>query len=311
MNLGSTGKLRKTPLWRRLIVNYQLYVFLLPTLAYFAVFHYAPIYGLQLAFKDFVAIHGIQNSPWVGFEHFERFFNTFQFRTIIRNTLLLSVYQLVAGVPAPIILALLLNQLRFKRFKRIVQTVTYAPHFISTVVMVGMLFVFLSPRSGVVNHFVELFGGDPVNFMARPEWFRSLYVGSEVWQRTGWGSIIYLAALSSIDPALHEAAIVDGASKLQRIRHIDIPGIMPTVMILLILNMGRLMSVGFQKTFLMQTALNLETSEIIATYIYKVGLLNAQYDFSTAVGLFDSVINLVLILTFNKLARSLGQTSLW
>jgi len=302
---------QKKQLYKRIAVNYELYIFLLPTLIYFAIFHYAPMYGLQLAFKKFIAIEGIWNSPWVGFEHFKRFFNTYHFWTVIRNTLLLSLYQLVAGIPIPIILALLLNQLKYKRYKRIVQTATYAPHFISTVVMVGMLFVFLSPRSGIINYFIELIGGERINFMARPEWFRTLYVLSEIWQRAGWGSIIYLAALSAIDPSLHEAAIVDGASKLQRIRHVDIPGIIPTAVILLILNMGRVMKVGFQKTFLMQTALNLETSEIIATYIYKVGLLNAQYSFSTAVGLFNSVINLILILTVNKIARSIGETSLW
>ncbi len=297
--------------FRSIIKNYELYLFLLPTLLYFIIFHYVPMYGVQIAFKNFIAIEGIWGSPWVGFEHFRRFFSSYQFWLLIRNTFGLSVYALVAGFPAPIILALLLNQLRNEKYKKVVQTVTYAPHFISTVVMVGMLLVFLSPRSGFINHIIQLFGGEPVHFMARPEWFRTLYVGSGIWQSTGWGSVIYLAALSGINPQQHEAAIVDGATKLQRIRHIDIPGIIPTAVILLILNMGQIMSVGFEKAFLMQTYLNLETSEIIATYVYKVGLLNAQFSFSAAVGLFNSVINLILILTVNKIAKSIGETSLW
>ena len=296
---------------RKAAKNYELYLFFLPTLLYFIIFHYGPMYGVQIAFKDFMAGLGILGSPWVGFEHFQRFFNSFRFWELLRNTLVLSVYQLAAGFPLPIILALMLNQVPSRGFKKLVQTVTYAPHFISVVVVVGMLFVFLSPRAGVVNHIIDFLGGNRVLFMGRAEWFRHLYVWSGVWQRTGWGAVIYLAALASIPPDLHEAAIVDGATKLQRIWHVDIPGIVPTAVILLILNVGQVMQVGFQKAYLMQTPLNLETSEIIATYVYKVGLLGAQFSFSAAVGLFNAVINLTLLVTVNWIAKRVGETSLW
>lgn len=291
--------------------NYELYLFLLPTVVYFLIFHYGPMYGIQIAFKNFIAVEGIWGSPWVGIDHFQRFFNSFQFWTLLRNTLGLSVYGLAAGFPIPIILALLLNQLSSKKYKKIVQTVTYAPHFISTVVLVGTMFVFLSPRNGLVNHIIELFGGEPVFFMARPEWFQTLYVFSGIWQNAGWGTIIYLASLSGISPDLHEAAIMDGAGRIQRIWHIDLPGIMPTAVIILILNLGRIMGVGFEKAYLMQTALNLDSSEIIATYVYKVGLLNAQFSFSAAVGLFNAVVNLILLVSVNKIAKTIGETSLW
>jgi putative aldouronate transport system permease protein len=291
--------------------NYELYLFLLPTFLYFVVFHYGPMYGVQIAFKDFRASDGIWGSPWVGFEHFRRFFSSYQFWSLLKNTLGISLYSLIAGFPAPIILALLLNQIPSRGFKRFVQTITYAPNFISTVVIVGMLLVFLSPRGGLVNALIGLFGFESVYFMARPEWFKTIYVLSGIWQGAGFGSIIYLAALSSIDPQLHEAAIVDGATKFQRIRYIDIPGIIPTAVILLILNAGRIMNVGFEKVFLMQTPLNLESSEIISTYVYKVGLVNAQFSFSSAVGLFRALINLVLIVSVNRVARSVGETALW
>ncbi len=297
--------------WKRMKGNYELYLFLLPTVVYFLIFHYGPMYGIQIAFKNFIAVEGIWGSPWVGIDHFQRFFNSFQFWTLLRNTLGLSVYGLAAGFPIPIILALLLNQLSSKKYKKIVQTVTYAPHFISTVVLVGTMFVFLSPRNGLVNHIIELFGGEPVFFMARPEWFQTLYVFSGIWQNAGWGTIIYLASLSGISPDLHEAAIMDGAGRIQRIWHIDLPGIMPTAVIILILNLGRIMGVGFEKAYLMQTALNLDSSEIIATYVYKVGLLNAQFSFSAAVGLFNAVVNLILLVSVNKIAKTIGETSLW
>ncbi|WP_409345477.1 ABC transporter permease [Paenibacillus sp. MBLB4367] len=297
--------------FRKMVSNYQLYLLFLPTFVYFIVFHYMPMYGIQIAFKEFIATKGIFGSPWVGFEHFERFFNSYQFWTVINNTIGLSVYGLVVSFPLPILLALLLNQLVSQRFKRFVQTVTYAPHFISTVVLVGMLAVFLSPRSGLVNQIITFFGGEPVFFLAMPEWFKSLYVLSGVWQGAGWGAIIYLAALAGVDPGLHEAAIMDGASKLQRIRYIDIPSIMPTAIIVLILNLGSIMTVGFEKTFLMQNSLNIDSSEIISTYVYKTGLLGTQYSFSAAVGLFDSVVNFVLLVLVNRGARKLTETSLW
>lgn len=298
-------------LWKKALKNYELYLFLLPTLLYFAVFQYGPMYGVQIAFKNFIAVKGITGSPWVGFTHFERFFNSAQFTVILKNTLLLSLYELLVAFPIPIVLALMINQVASQRFKKLVQTVTYAPHFISVVVIVGMLYLFLSPRSGLVNEVIRLLGGEPIFFMGSAEWFKSLFVFSGVWQNAGWSTIIYLAALTAVNPDLHEAAIMDGASKFQRVLHIDIPSIMPTIMILLILNIGSFMSVGFEKIYLMQNSLNLDSSEVIQTYVYKTGLLGAQYSYSTAIGLFNAVINFVLLLSVNRLAKRMKQASLW
>ncbi|MGG1554032.1 ABC transporter permease subunit [Paenibacillus ferrarius] len=295
----------------KLIKNYQLYLFILPTIVYFIVFHYVPMYGIQIAFKNFIAFKGIAGSPWIGFDNFERFFNSFEFEKVILNTVKLSLMQLVLGFPAPIILALMLNQLINKRFKKFAQTVIYAPHFISTVVIAGMLFLFLSPQDGLINRIIVFFGGESVFFMGNAGWFRSVYVLSEIWQNTGWGTIIYLAALTTISPELHESAVVDGATKFQRVLYVDLPGIMPTAVILLILSVGNIMSLGFEKVYLLQTALNLPTSEIIATYVYKTGLLGAQYSFSTAVGLFNSLINFVILVSVNYFARKTTQNSLW
>jgi putative aldouronate transport system permease protein len=296
---------------RRVLQSWELYVLFLPTFLYYVIFHYGPMYGVQIAFKDFIAIKGIMGSPWVGLKHFARFFRSFEAWNIIRNTLVISLYQVVFGFPVPFLLAILLNQLNSRRYKRIVQTVTYAPHFISIVVLVGMMHVFLSPRTGLVNQALRLVRDEPVFFMGKSQWFRPLFVLSGIWQNAGWQTIIYLAALSAVDPSLHEAAIVDGAGKLQRILHIEIPSILPTAVILLILRLGRVMSLGFEKAFLMQNPLNLETSEIISTYVYKVGLLGAQYSFSAAVGLFNAVINLTLLVAVNRLSRILTKTSLW
>lgn len=298
-------------LTRKIVTNYQLYLFLLPTVVYFLVFKYAPMYGVQIAFKDFIPTEGIWGSPWVGLEHFERFFNSFQFGTLLRNTLWLSVYALIVSFPLPIFLSLIMNQFPVLRYRRLVQTVIYAPTFISTVVLVGMISVFLSPRSGLINHLLVLFGGQPVNFMASPDWFPTIYVWSGAWQGTGFATIVYMAALASVDPALHEAAIMDGANIWQRIRNVDLPSIMPTIIILLILAVGNIMNVGFEKALLMQTPLNKPTSEIIQTYVYSLGLLRAQYSFSAAVGLFNSVINLILLVAVNRVARRISDTSLW
>ena len=291
--------------------NFGLYLFMVPALAYFVVFHYGPMYGVQIAFKDFRVTQGIAGSPWAGFAHFVRFLNSYQFWTVLRNTLALSVSALVCGFPMPIILALLLNQLPSPGYKRFIQTVSYAPHFVSTVVLASMVFLFLSPRTGLVNHGIRFLGLEPVFFMARPGWFRPVYIISGIWQHIGWSSIVYLAALTSIDPELHEAAIVDGATKLQRIRHIDIPGIAQTVVVIFVLNVGQVMGVGFEKAYLLQTPLNIDASEIIATYVYKTGLLNAQFSYSAAVGLFNAVVNLILLVSVNRLVRSLGQKALW
>ena len=307
---GVPRQARRTSL-ARAMRSWQLYAFLLPTLLYFAIFHYGPLYGAQIAFRDYLGALGIWGSPWVGLQNFQRFFNSAYFVNLLSNTVFLSVLMLVFSFPIPVIFALMLNQLGSQRYKRIVQTVSYAPHFISTVVFVGMLFLFTSPSVGIVNILVSKLGGPRIYYMGNAAWFRPVYVLSDIWQETGWGAIIYLAALSAINPELYEAATIDGATKFQRILHIDIPAILPTVTILLVLRTGAIMSLGFEKAFLMQSSLNLEVSEIISTYVYKVGLQGAQFSFASAVGLFNSVANLVLLLIVNRVARALGETSLW
>lgn len=291
--------------------NWQLYVLLLPVIAYFVIFEYFPMYGVQIAFKDFIAKKGIWGSPWVGFKHFHRFFDSYFFWRLLKNTLGISLYQLVVGFPVPILLALMINEVRQSKLRKFVQTVTYAPHFLSTVVMVGLIFIFLNPNTGMVNHFLKLFGIEPISFMTEAGWFKTIYVFSGVWQQMGWSSIIYLAALSGIDPQQHEAARVDGANRIQRIWHINIPGILPTIVILLILQMGSLMGVGFEKVFLMQNNLNMDSSDVISTYVYRSGILGAQYSFSAAVGLFNSVVNFILLILVNFISRRLNQTALW
>jgi ABC-type polysaccharide transport system permease subunit len=293
--------------------NYQLYLLLLLPLVWLFIFRYIPMYGVIIAFKNFNARLGILGSPWVGLKYFERYITSFYFERTVLNTITISFYQLVASFPIPIILALAMNSSFRRRFTKAVQFIIYMPHFISTVVMVGIIIEFLNPRVGIINIFLQSLGLEARDYMAIPEYFKSIYVFSGVWQHAGWGTIIYLAALSSVDPELHEAATIDGASRLQRIWHIDVPGILPTATILLILNLGRVMQVGFEKVFLMQNDLNLQASEIIATYIYKVGLASAAPSFSygAAIGLFLSVINLILIVTVNEVAKRMGQTSLW
>ena len=294
-------------------MNYQLYLLVLLPVAYIFVFMYIPMYGTQIAFREFLAIKGIWGSEWVGFKYFLKFFDSPYFVRIVRNTLEISLYTLIAGFPFPILLALALNSALGRRFRKTVQMVTYAPYFISTVVMVGMIFQFLSPKIGFVNDIIAALGFERVLFIAEPTLFSSVYVWSGIWQFTGWNSIIYLAALSTVDPELHEAAIVDGANRLRRILHVDIPRILPTIIVLLIIQSGQIMSVGFEKVFLMQTPLNLARSEIITTYVYKVGLVSTipNYSYGAAIGLFNSVINLVLILAVNKLSKTVTNQSLW
>ena len=294
-------------------VNWQLHLLLALPLIYLIVFKYLPMAGAQIAFRDFFTRSGIWGSPWVGLANFERFFESPQFWTVVRNTFGLSAYQIAASFPVPIILALALNNVEHRRFKKTVQLTTYAPHFISTVVMAGMIMRYLALHTGVVNNVLEGLGLERISFMSRPDLFQSVYVISGIWQNAGYGTIIYLAALAGVDPQLHEAAIVDGASKLQRTRHIDVPGILPVAIILLILETGRIMQVGFEKAFLLQTPLNLTASEVIQTYVYKIGLASPvpDYSFATAIGLFNSVVNLALILVVNQIARRVSGTSLW
>ncbi|KKI89770.1 sugar ABC transporter permease [Bacillus sp. SA1-12] len=296
---------------KKILQNWQLYLFVLPAFLYFLIFHYIPMYGVQIAFKNFIPTLGIWGSEWVGFEHFIRFFQSYYFWDLIKNTLGISIYELIVGFPLPIILALALNEAKDSVFKRTVQTVTYAPHFISVVVMSGMIIAFLAPTTGIINHAIQLLGFEPISFLSEPAWFKTVYVLSGVWQSTGWGTIIYLAALAGVDPQHHEAAIVDGASRLQRIWYINIPAIVPTMIILLIMNVGSIMALGFEKILLLQNPLNLESSNVIATFVYQAGLLDAQYSFASAVGLFNAIINAILLITVNKIAKKTSETSLW
>jgi putative aldouronate transport system permease protein len=290
--------------------NWQLYTFLVPALLFFFIFHYIPMYGVQIAFKDFYATEGITGSPWVGFEHFQRFFDSYYFWRLLKNTLILSLYQL-ALFPLPIIFALMLNELKNGAFKKWAQTLTYAPHFLSVVVVVGMIIAFLDPITGLVNHVIESLGGSSVPFLTSPGWFRHIFVWSGEWQSLGWGTIIYLAALAGVNPELLEAAEMDGATRLQRIWHINIPTILPTIVVLFILNIGSFMAIGFEKVLLLQNSLNSETSDIIQTFVYETGLLEGQYSFAAAVGLFDSVINIILLVSVNYIARKTSENSLW
>jgi putative aldouronate transport system permease protein len=269
------------------------------------------MFGLQIGFKDYRVSRGIWGSDWVGIKHFIRFFSTPSCWRIIGNTISLSLYSIIVSFPFAIILAILVNECTNKRYKKFTQMVTYMPYFISTVVLVSMVIQFTDTRVGLLNHFISLFGHSSVNFMAKPDLFKHIYVWSGIWQQTGYNAIIYIAALSGIDQQLYEAAKVDGCSRLQKIWHIDLPGIKSTIIILLILNMGYIMSVGFEKAYLMQNGLNLGASEIISTYIYRIGLINADFSFSTAIGLINSLINLVLILSFNKIAKLTGESALW
>lgn len=292
--------------------SWDLYFILIPALILLAVFNYAPMYGVQIAFRDFSVTKGIWGSTWVGLKHFRNFVIGSNFVIIFRNTLFLSIYSLLAGFPFPIIVALLVNKLRFEKFKKVTQTVSYAPHFISTVVLVGIITIFLAPSFGIVNIIRGMMGADKnFDFLAKPELFRHLYVWTDVWKNAGWGSIIYIAALTNVSPELYESAKIDGANKLQMMLHIDLPSIVPTVVTLLILNTGNIMSVGFEKAFLMQNNLNAATSEIISTYVYKVGIQGAQFSYSTAISMFNSIINCILLVTVNKIARTVGETSLW
>ena len=293
--------------------NWSLYLLLLPALVYVAIFCYAPLYGLQIAFKNYIPFLGISGSPWSGWQHFKNFVEATNFWTLIKNTLVLSLYSLAVGFPLPIIFALLVNEVRNKTYKRIIQTISYAPYFISTVVVVGMIFALFNVDHGIFNSLLKSFGKDPVYFMSSASLFPTIYVFSGLWQNMGWSSIIYVGALASVDPSLHEAATIDGATRMQRIVHINFPAIQSVVIISLLLSVGGLMGIGFEKAWLMQTAGNVTSSEIISTFVYKVTIAAQvpQYSFGTAVGLFNSVINIALLAFANLLAKKFGQESLW
>lgn len=297
---------------RDMRVNWRLYMLALPAIASLVLFRYAPLYGLQIALKNFRPAQGIAGSAWAGLEHFADFINSYQFTTVLLNTIKISLVSLVCGFPTPIIFALMLNQFRSQRAKKVLQTVTYMPHFISTVVLVGMLRVFMSPSMGLYGHAMRYFGvPSPDNLLADKSWFIPLYVLSGIWQNTGWDSIIYLAALSAVSVDLYEAATVDGASKFKRMIYIDIPCLMPTATILLILSMGRIFSLGFEKIYLMQNNLNLPVSETINTYVYKQGIQGGKYSYSAAIGLFNTVVNFIILLVVNGVAGKVGETSLF
>ncbi|MEV0232161.1 ABC transporter permease subunit [Nonomuraea sp. NPDC050786] len=291
--------------------NWQLYLLVAVPVAYFAIFKYIPMANAVIAFKDYSVLDGIWGSEWVGFRHFRAFFDNPVFWTLVSNTFVLSAYFLIASFPIPIILALALNEIRRGFFQRTVQMVTYAPYFISTVVVVSMTILILSPSVGLANDALGLFGIPSIDFLGNPDYFRHIYVWSDIWQTAGYSAVVYMAALAGVDPGLYEAARVDGASRLQKIIHVDLPGIMPTAAIILILGVGNIMAVGFEKAFLLQNPLNLSKSEIIATYTYKTGLLNADFSQATAVGLFNSAVNLVLLIVVNRIAKRVSGSGLW
>lgn len=291
--------------------RWQLYLMLLLPVLYVIIFCYVPMGGITIAFKDFSMRKGIWGSEWVGLKYFEQFFNSPDFTKILSNTLIISFYSLIVSFPAPIILALALHIVGSNRFKKLMQTVTYAPYFISTVVMVGILMQCLHLNIGVVNTALAALGFERIDFMGKVSYFRHIYVWSGVWQGTGFGAIIYIASLGNVDASLVEASLLDGANRLRRIWHIDLPALRPIITIQLILAVGNIMGVGFEKMFLMQNSLNLPVSEIISTYVYKRGLVDMQFSFSTAVGLFNSVVNFALLFTANKLSQKFGESSLW
>lgn len=293
---------RKT-LKRWLVSNWQLYAMLLIPLAVTIIYKYVPMYGIQIAFRDYKASRGMFGSEWVGLEWFRRFFSSPNCIRMIKNTVLLSLYSLLWSFPIPIILALMINQLRFHRFKRVVQTVLYAPHFISIMVVCGMIRIFLSPSGGLIN----LLMGTNIDFLTEASAFRTIYIASGIWQDAGWGMIVYMATLSNIDTTQYEAAKIDGASVFQRIRHIDIPELIPTIVLMLIMSAGNLMNVGFEKVWLLQTDLNKATSDVIAVYVYQQGIENAKYSYSTAVGLFNTVVNIILLIIVNKICSKMSD----
>lgn len=297
-------------LWKDLYKNKTIYLLLLPAVLYYLVFHYYPMYGAQIAFKNFSPGKGIMGSPWAGFEHFFNFFKSYYFWRLIGNTLIINFYDLIFGFPAPIILALLLGEVKKSAFRRSIQTVTYLPHFISTVVLCGIILDFAS-REGLFNSMITFLGNEPIMFMIEPSWFQPIFVSSGIWQQVGWGSIIYLAALSNVDQELYEAAKIDGANRLKQILNVTIPCILPTIVIMFILRIGHMMNVGSDKVLLLYNAATYETADVISTFVYRKGLVDFSFSYASAVGLFNSIINFILLISCNKLSRKLTDSSLW
>lgn len=292
------------------IRNRSLYILVIPVVVFYFMFHYKPMYGAIIAFKDYTPALGVSESPWVGFANFTRFFKSVYFGRLIKNTILLSVYNLIFGFPAPIILALLLNEVRNKKFKSLTQTITYLPHFISLIVVTGMLTNF-SMTTGLFNDIIAFFGGERSPLLQDPKLYRTIYVASSIWQEVGWGSIIYLSALAGVDSQLYEAAQIDGAGKWKQLIHVTMPAIAPTIIIMLIMKMGSLMNMGYEKTILLYNPSTYETADIISSHIYRIGLLDQDWSYSTAIGLFNSVINFGLLLITNKISKRYSETSLW
>ncbi len=293
--------------WKR---NRSLYLMVLPVILFYILFHYKPMYGALIAFQDYNPRLGFSGSEWVGFDQFNRFFTSPYFGRLVKNTLLLSVYGILFGFPAPIILALLLNELRAKRFKKTVQTITYLPHFISLVVVTGIIKDF-TQSTGLINDIIVMFGGERSSLIQNPALYRTIYIVSDIWQGIGWGSIIYLSALSGVDQQLYEAASIDGAGRWKQLIHVTLPGIAPTIVIMLIMRRGQLLGTGYEKTILLYNEATYETADVIASYIYRVGILERNWSYSTAIGLFNSVINLALLIVTNKISKRVSETSLW
>ena len=309
--ISAKRKIEFNRLWTDVKRKKLLLLMLVLPVSWYVIFCYLPMFGVVIAFKDFSLRKGIWGSEWVGLAHFQRFISHPYFYRLIRNTFLLSIYSMIFSFPLPIILALMINELRSAAYKKIVQTISYLPHFISTVAIVGMVVLMLSPTTGFVNKMLTMIGIEPIYFMIEKSWFRTIYIASGVWQSVGWSAIIYLASLAGVNPELYEAATIDGATRLQRIRHINIPGIKNTIMILMILNLGSMLSVGSEKVLLMYNEMTYETADVISTYIFRVGLLHAEYSYSTAVGLMNSVINMFLLIIANNLSRRFADFSLW
>ena len=311
MTVDAVKPKKKRSFLQRMRGNWDLLLFCLPGIVLTVIYHYIPIYGVQIAFRNYKMKKGIWGSDWVGLKNFAKFFNSADWFILVRNTLYLSLYSLAAGFPVAVILALMLNSFRHKRYRKVIQAVTYAPNFISAIVMCGMLILFLSPRVGVVNNVIRALGGETINFMAEVSMWRHIYVWSGVWQGMGWSSVIYFAALAGVSPEYHEAAIVDGATKFQRVLYIDLPFLAPTMTMLLIMNMGSVLSVGFEKAYALQNALNLPVSDIIATYTYRRGIIDRDISYSSAVGLMNSLVNSVLLITVNFITGKLSDNALF
>lgn len=290
--------------------NKQVYIMAIPIIAFYIVFHYLPMYGIVIAFKNFSPFKGIMGSPWAGLKYFKEFFGSYQAWRVIKNTIILSGYEILWGFPAPIILALLLNELSHKFYKKLIQTISYLPHFISLVVICGMILDFTA-TDGAINDIVALLGFQKTNFMMKPEFFRTIFVASGIWQGVGWGSIIYLSAIAGIDPTMYEAAVIDGAGRFKQLIHITLPSISSTIIILFIMRIGHVMSIGWEKVILLYNPMVYDTADIISSYIYRRGLLESSYSLSAAVGLFNSLINFTLIIIANKISKTFSESSLW